>query len=418
MTSPHLTIINPAGGQRAHEAEMRRISCLLPAILMALPTAAHADGGFDPYADLRWRLELVDQGGLAREATASTLRVRAGLRAGPWNGVTAQVEGEAIARVGPEDYNDTVNGLTRFPVVADPADHLLNQAILGWSDKAVGSVSVGRQAVNYDNQRWVGSVGWRQNDQTLDIVRADVTALKGVTLGYGHAWRVNRVFGPRSAQGSWRNCDIHLLRASAEVKPLGTVLAYAWLLDIPDSPSTSSSTFGARLAGRQPLGDVALLYTAEFARQSERADNPGDFALSYLLLEPGVSAGPVTARVGYERLEGNGATALQTPLATLHAFNGWADKFLVTPPYGLRDLYLDVAVTPRAKGVPKGLSLRAVLHDFRSTNGDRPYGRELDVQLGLPVWRQVSVLAKAAVYEARGFATDTTKLWLQAEARF
>ena len=32
-------------------------------------------------------------------------------------------------------------------------------------------------------------------------------------------------------------------------------------------------------------------------------------------------------------------TSFQTLLATLHKFQGWADKFLTTPPNGIRDLY-------------------------------------------------------------------------------
>ena len=386
-------------------------------LLLGAATPAGAQP-LDPYANLRWRLELVDQEGLPRDATASTLRIRAGVKAGPWHGFAAQIEGEAITRVGPEHYNDTVNGLSRFPVVADPSDHMLNQALVSWSDKSIGTASVGRQAVNLDNQRWIGSVDWRQNDQTLDMAGAEITALKGVSLRYAHAWRVNRIFGPRSAQGIWRDTDIHLVRGEAVVKPLGTFVGYGWLLGIPDAPQSSSTTFGGRLTGRQPLGAVAFVYAAEFARQSDRGPNPKDFALSYVLLEPGIAAGPVTAKLGYERLEGDGKAAVQMPLSTLHAFNGWADKFLTTPLDGLRDIYLDVVIAPKARGVPKGLALKAVFHDFRSTRGDRPYGREFDAQISVPVGRQVNVLAKAALYKARGFASDTARLWLQAEARF
>jgi hypothetical protein len=202
------------------------------------------------------------------------------------------------------------------------------------------------------------------------------------------------------------------------VKPLGQIVTYGYLLGIPDAPASSSTTFGARLTGRQPLGPVAMVYAAELARQSDRGANPADFALTYLLLEPGIAAGPVTAKLGYERLEGDGRAAVQMPLSTLHAFNGWADKFLTTPPDGLRDLYLDVTVAPKGKGVPKGLALKAVFHDFRSTRDDRPYGREFDAQIGAPVGKQVSLLAKAALYQARGFARDTARFWLQAEARF
>jgi hypothetical protein len=391
---------------------------LIAAAMLLVPSLAAAEKLVDPYADVRWRLELVEQDGLPRDAAASTVRVLAGVKAGPWKGFSAQIEGEAISRFGAENFNDTINGRTEFPVVADPSDHQLNQALIGWRDAALGSASVGRQAVNLDNQRWLGSVAWRQNDQTIDIARAEVTALKGVTLGYGYGWRVNRIFGPRSPQGIWRDSDIHLLRATADLKPVGSLVAYAYLLDLPDAPAMSSNSFGARLLGSQKLGQAALLYTVEYARQSNAGANPRQFTVDYLLLEPGVKIGPVTGKVGYERLSGNGQAALQTPLATLHAFNGWADKFLVTPADGLRDVYVDVAVAPKAKGFPNGLVLRAIYHDFRSTLGNRPYGHEFDAQIAVPVGKRVSLLAKAALYEARGFGVDTMRLWLQVEARF
>lgn len=391
---------------------------LLAACLVAAPSSAAAESPIEPYADLRWRLELVDQDDLPRDATAATLRVLVGVKTVPWHGFTAQIEGEAVTPIGAENFNDTINGRTRFPVVADPSVFQLNQALFGWRDKALGSASVGRQAVNLDNQRWVGSVAWRQNDQTIDIARAEVTALKGVTLGYGYGWRVNRIFGPRSPQGIWRDTDIHLLRTTVDLKPVGNLVAYAYLLDLPDAPTLSTNSVGVRLVGSQKLRDASLLYTVEYARQTNAAANPRHFTVDYLLVEPGVKIGPVTGKIGYERLSGNGQAALQTPLATLHAFNGWADKFLVTPADGLRDLYVDFAVAPKTKGLPKGLILRAVFHDFRSTLGNRPYGREFDAQVAVPVTKRISMLAKAALYKARGFGVDTKRLWLQAEAHF
>jgi hypothetical protein len=117
-----------------------------------------------PYADIRYRLELVDQDGLPARATASTVRARAGLKSADWNGFSALVEGEAIARVGPRRYNDTVNRRTVYPVVADPSDVMLNQAWIKFKPITQGEAVAGRQAVNFDNQRWIGSVGWRQND--------------------------------------------------------------------------------------------------------------------------------------------------------------------------------------------------------------------------------------------------------------
>lgn len=412
--SPNMTLTNTRPQKKAAIFLCAALACTT----LSTPALAEIDLPFTPHADLRWRLEYVDQQGLAKEAFASTLRVRAGLETDKLLGFSALVEGEAIIRLGPADYNDGVNGKTHYPIVADPSDYALNQLALKWSDDAIGTATVGRQAVALGNQRWVGPVGWRQNDQTMDAARMQITALPGLTVDYVYSWRVNRVFGPRSAQGIWRDTHIHLLNATARFASIGQISTYAHWLDIPASPTSSTRTVGARLAGQQNLGGAVLHYAAEYAHQSDHGANPFDYGLDYLLLEPGLGVGPFTARIGFERMAGNGQAALQTPLATMHAFNGWADKFLTTPVDGLRDVYVDMTLAPKAQGVPQGLTLRAVYHDYRSTRGNRPYGREWDFQIASPVSKQISVMAKAALYQSRGFATDTMKLWLQAEAKF
>ncbi|MEO1169520.1 MAG: alginate export family protein [Pseudomonadota bacterium] len=385
--------------------------------LVSLP--AQAEPIVDPYVDFRYRLELVDQDGFADDATASTLRIRAGARTREWQGLSAFIEAEAIAHVGPDDFNDTVNGQLAFPVVADPEDLLLNQAYVRWHRPDRVDARVGRQVINLDNQRWVGSVGWRQNDQTFDAALGTVRPSISTSLTYGYAWRVNRIFGPDSPMGIWRNNDIHMMRGSVDVPDVGTISAYGYLLDIPDAPMNSSQSWGVRLAGRRPVGgDVTLTYAAEYARQSDYAGHPRDFSLSYLLLEPGVTVGPVALRFGYERLGSNGVDALQTPLATLHAFNGWSDKFLRTPPNGLRDLYADATVRPFSSGFFENAAFRIAYHDFRSTRGDIHYGREWDAQFSVPLRSGWSVAFKYADYDADRFATDTRKFWLTTQIRF
>lgn len=372
-----------------------------------------------PYADIRYRLELVDQDGLPENATASTLRIRAGLKTGEWKGLSALVEGEAIVAVGAERFNDTINGRTQFPVVADPEAILLNQAYVRWKPDSRIEMVGGRQAVGLDNQRWVGTVGWRQNDQTLDTVRVTVKPTKPVFVDYLYAWRVNRVFGPDSAQGIWRDTDIHAARVGATIKQLGTLTAYGYWLDIPSAPAMSSKTLGLRLAGEQRFGrKLKLLYAAEYASQRENGNNPFNFSHNYWLIEPGIASGAVTVKGGYERLEGNGASALQTPLATLHAFNGWADKFLTTPPNGLRDAYLDVGYKLPAMGPIKGATLRIAYHDFNATRLGINYGDEWNAVVTVPVRKNISLLAKFASYRAKAFATDTTKAWFSIEAKF
>lgn len=401
----------------------QRIYAFLPvAIGLCWSTAALAQQAAAPvsvYADIRYRLEMVDQAGLPDDATASTLRIRGGVKSREWQGLSAVMEGEAIVVLGKASYNNTVNGRVNYPVVADPSDVQLNQAYLRWRPIAAIELMAGRQTVNIDNQRWVGSVNWRQNDQTFDAARIAVKPFKGATADYFYAWRVNRVFGPDSPAGIWRDTNIHGLRASYDLKIVGTLSGYSYWLDIPSAPALSSKTLGVRIAGEHGLGKgITLLYAADYARQQQHGANPHKFGLDYWLFEPGVKYGPVAVKGGFEQLDGDGAVGLQTPLATLHAFNGWADKFLTTPANGLRDIYLDATYKVPGEGPLAGLTLRAMWHDFNSTRLGIHYGSEWDALVSYPVTRQIGLTAKVARYNAQSFATTTTKFWFQIEAKF
>jgi hypothetical protein len=404
---------------------MNQSNCISAAVIslfcIGAPAFANGDGPapVTPYADIRYRLELVDQDGLAEKATASTVRVRAGLRTADWHGLSATLEGEAMTRIGGHAFNDTVKGRVQYPVVADPSDVVLNQAFVRWKPAAQIEMQAGRQAVNIDNQRWIGSVGWRQNDQTLDAARVTAKPAKGLSLDYLHAWRVNRVFGPDSPQGIWRHSAINAARLAYEIPNIGTLSAYGYWLDLTPSPTSSSRTLGVRMAGGHKIGKrIILLYAAEYARQHDFGSNPRRFAHDYVLLEPGVSVGRVSLKAGYERLEGNGVTALQTPLATLHAFNGWADKFLTTPANGLRDVYLDAGYKFGQPGPLKGGTVRLMWHDFNATRLPLDYGQEWGGMISAPLHKKVTATAKVARYTARAFATDTTKFWFALEAKF
>jgi len=112
----------------------------------------------------------------------------------------------------------------------------------------------------------------------------------------------------------------------------------------------------------------------------------------------------------------HGVAAFQTPLATLHAFNGWADMFLTTPATGLRDYYAGATHKIGVAALP-GLNANVTYHQFDSDFGGLNYGSEWDASLGFKLG-PVALLAKYANYKADSFAVDTEKFWLQAEANF
>lgn len=384
-------------------------TCLL--LTIAAPAFAQPTYTFETGARLRY--ESVDDDAFVRDADALTLRARAALRAqlsGTWE---AFVEGEGVANL-TDDFNSGANRRTGYPAVTDPEGAELNQAWLRWHPGTF-SATAGRQRVVLDNQRWVGNVGWRQNEQTFDAIALQWAPSKDVTLRYAWLDRVQRVAGDRAVDplARERDLDTHVFNA-AWARGAHRVTGYVYLHEDRDVQAASTATQGARYA-LVPGKSMPFGLTVEAARQRDYARNPQSFSHAYWLVEPSYTLPAATLRVGWERLGGNGRHALQTPLATLHAFNGWADKLTTTPAAGLDDRYVGASGS-LAKARPAGaLEWAVVWHDYRSDVGGLRYGRELDASLGVPLRRNLKALAKLADYRADTFARDTTKVWLQLE---
>jgi hypothetical protein len=363
--------------------------------------------------DSRMRYEGVSDDAVARDANALTWRNRVGYKTAPWHGFSVYVEAEDV-RALEEDYNSTANGRTQYATVADPEGSEWNQAYVGWDSGKGTQFAAGRQRINLDNQRFIGAVGWRQNEQTFDAFTATHTFANKTTLRYAYLQDVHRVFGnehpnPLSAE---YDLDGQLLNL-AHPFALGTLSAYGYLIDNQDLPLTSTRTFGARFAGAKAMAEPwKLVYALEYARQSDWRGGAANIDADYSLLEIGASRGAYTGKIAQETLGGDGHYAFQTPFATLHAFNGWADKFLVTPVNGLVDRYVQF------NGPIGKLQWIARYHSFDADHGSASYGSEWNASLAWPINARLSALAKFARYDADSFARDTDKLWLSVEYKY
>ena len=364
--------------------------------------------------DERYRYEFVDQASLAKDAHASTLRSRVGLVSPLVHYMRLGIEFENVAEIGDDAFNNTINGKTDRPIVVDVESSEVNQAYFIFTGIPGTTLLGGRYRLNLDNQRFIGSVGWRQNDQTFDGATVTNTSLPETTLFYGYIGNINRIFSSRSPIGDLES-NAHLAHVTYSGLSIGTLKAYDYYLNILDAPALSSNTFGASLTGMQPLGqDLSFVYYLEYAHQNDVGDNPVRYSANYYHLAPGISASGWTATVGYEVLGSDGGRfAFATPLATLHIYNGFADVFVVTPAAGLEDLYFDI--TYKAAGLDgpykflNGLVLKAQYHDFRSQIGNIHYGQEFDAFAKLPLGHGFYAEAKYANYQAGNFAVDTEK---------
>lgn len=358
--------------------------------------------------NFRYRLEQVQPDGALADALASTLRSRLTVNSGQWTlaanqSISALIEADHVAVLGGETYNSTVNGRSRYATIADPDGLDLNQAALLFKAGSNSLITIGRQRLNFGDQRFIGSVGWRQNEQTFDGIRLTQQFSPTMQLDVASLHNANRVFGPDGA-----NADLHgrfnLAQAQWTMAADQVLQGYFYDLDFDTLSARSASTTGLDYKG----GAQGFKWQAALARQHDAHAAPADYGLNYHRFELSYPLGKVTVKGILERLGSDGQNAFQTPFATLHAFNGFADMFLTTPAKGLREQA--VQLTFPVQKAKAALSW----HRFHSDVANSHYGNELDASLAYELNSQWQLLGKVAFYQADTLQADTRKFWLMA----
>ncbi len=366
-------------------------------------TEAFSQGSFS--VDLRYRVESVDDDAFAKDALASTLRTALIFETAEYRGLFAGFTIENVSAIGNDMlYNNAGagsrgNGVTDRPVVADPEITEFDQLYLGYRGAHGLELKLGRFAYTLDKQRFIGIAPWRQNHRSYEGASLAVGSLQTVRAQYAYLDRAHY------NNGSSPDLAAHLFNFSRGFD-WATASAYAYLVDwqAEERAALSSNTFGVRVDGSTPVSRLDLLYVAEYARQVDAGDNPQDFSLDYGHLVVGARKGAWSVRAGWELKDGNGVSAVQTPLGTNHGRNGFADKLVVTPADGSHDRYLRLAMDRER------WSWLVSLHDFEAARGGAGLGREVDFQGRFSPTDTLSLFLKVAHYRADTWLTDATKV--------
>ncbi len=385
---------------------------------LSTPLLATADGIDKAFSEgdislnLRYRYEYVDQDGKPEDADASTLKSRLTMKSGVVGGFMGLVEVDNVSYIGSDRFNNTENGKTDYPVVADPDYTEINQLFFSYAYDDKNKTTIGRQRINHSGQRFIGGVAWRQNEQTFDAVRIQSSPLDKLTIDYSYIWRVNRIFGPNGDNNNFTG-DNHVALAAYKFNEQHTLSGFAYLLDMNESPALSSSTYGIEYKGGFVVSDdLSLGINLSYAEQNDYKESPLSYDAGYYFGEFTAKLKPFSIALGHEVLESDNGVSFKTPLATLHKFQGFADKFLVTPTNGIKDSYLKVVTKVG------GVKFVVFYHDFEAETGSMNYGSEIDFVAAYKFGKNYSVLFKYAAYDADDFATDTDKAWLMLTATF
>ena len=174
--------------------------------------------------------------------------------------------------------------------------------------------------------------------------------------------------------------------------------------------NNSNATLGLRLEGARTTARASLGYLLELARQADLGASALDYRADYLHARASVEVAGVTVGGGYELLGGDRGVGFQTPLATLHKYNGFADVFLTTPGSGLVDRYGWLSWR-----LPASSTLTLTHHDFVPDDSRGDLGRELDLVLAAPLPLGLRGAVKYAAFRSESSLPDLRRLTIQLE---
>lgn len=354
--------------------------------------------------NFRLRYEDVEQDNALDDASALTLKSRVTVTTKSYKNFHAQLEVDNVTELTNENHNDTQNGMGDHSVIADPEGTEVNQAWIAYTGIKDTVIKHGRQRVNLDNQRFIGSVGWRQNEQTHDATAIINTSLPDTTIVAAY------VKGVHTITEADIDTDTTLLNINYSGLSFAKIALYNY-----DVEADGTDTTGIRLTGAPEIGGLKVKYELEYADQ-ENDNNNMDADYTHISLA--TKLGPVGVKIGQEVLgSDDGNYGFTTTLATKHKFNGFADVFLATPDDGLEDNYLTLSGTCPLTGAKLSLTY----HDFDADEGSMDYGDEINFAAAKKVSENVKVVLKYADYSKGDDASgkvDTQKLWLQAQVNF
>lgn len=432
---------------------MRHLCCLGVSILLAgaypVSFAAEAEPVTPPSSisetviagkamtSFRLRYEHVDQDGLT-DANGLTLRSLIGWQTAPFHDVSLAAQLINVTQL-QDHFNDGVPysgpiyaysshpGKASYAKIVDPDYTGVNQLYLESSALSDTRIRLGRQQVNLDNVRFIGDIGFRQVMQVYDGVSALNKSIANTEIYLAHFESVRQINTRLRTDGA-----LEIANVKYKFTPAESISAYGYFSSFDnlgfgkswlgnDNADQSNRILGVRLDGAHKLNDDwKLLYTAEYARQQDYSGGDSRIDAHYYKLGGGAALGNFSLRADQELLSSNhGQYAFQTPFGTNHLFQGWVDRFLVTPKEGIRDTFITATYK---------IGDFALFADYHWLDSDRnfnrsgggsgdQYGREWNLAASYSYSKNLLTKVEYGQYSERdqyaaGRIKDTDKLWL------
>lgn len=370
--------------------------------------------------DLRLRYQDLKRDDFDQTGQALTVRFLGTLETDIFDKTSFLAEVEGVTAL-IDDYNDGTGNNPLLPFIPDPEVIELNRLQIISEVIPQTRLTLGRQRLALDDWRFIGAFPFRQNNQTIEAVRIETKAFGPGILDFGYFNKVRRPLGGDNIGGVFSGNSFFVNYNLAT--PIGRVSAFHYATELETGPAgplrhiSSSQTRGVRVLGRRDWDNFTLVWEGSYARQSDYSDNPNDYAANYGLAEVTLKPANFTFKVRGEILGSDNGQAVQTPLASLHRFQGFADQFLTTPDDGVRDYSALVQYNFGNIGPFSDVTSFARHHWFEADSDGRNYGRELNLSLKSKI-NKTGFALEYANYKAQTFSSDTKALFLTTEISF
>lgn len=387
--------------------------------------AALADATPEQSIDWSTRARFADFYGEER-ARAASLLVRLNVETQWSEYLNSHVQVDNVSRGFKHDHSDGVD-LNGKPLIPDAEGLDLNQAYLAIKFDSL-NFKLGRQQINWDDQRFIGGNGFWQNEQTFDTVLAKIKLFSNSQLSYAYIGNVNRIFGDDAdkqvssnsggygAEAVERPVNLlgdhqhhtHIARLNLNEWDYSELVAYAYAIDNLSAPRTSNNTVGAHYTFTYKMDAIKyrLKFESAIQKQPELSNSP---SLPYYLLDASLGISYIEVNGRYEILSHKDNANFIMPLGSAHDFQGASGQIQNYKAQGLKDASL--GLTWRATP----FKFETQYHRFNAYSSNEYLGQELDITLSYKPTRKHVVSFLAAYFKPEldsAVEKDTTHFYI------
>lgn len=304
------------------------------------------------------------------------------------------------------------------PVIRDPNGTTLLRGYVQYNKFQDYVFRLGRQHLDLDDERFVGSDAQRQTPQSFDAlsISSNNNTLYGLNWLYAYVAQANTVYaGSRTANGTHHH-QTHLSNVTWQALPFLTSSFYAYWINDRTTVTNNNHTYGMHLEGEWPAGDLSYAYSMAYARQFNAPSSRVDFHAHYWKLMGEVTYNPITVSAYSEHLQGNRVAdrGFRTPLASFSRKNGYLERFNPIPSGGLLDHALLL------EGTFDRYTMHLERHQFKQETPSLDFGNEWDLSLSTHYLDNLDLelsIARFAAQTGSGM-NDARKITVQATASF